>query len=130
MDCLFVYSPSYKNWFIKLTVNDYLKNREEYDSFGFETYGKYACQDGVCYINSNGGCNHFYGEDSIMEQRANSFPTKKVVSEEVILQATEIENRLDHMYQLTDGGHAFPNSTEGDLMKMTYALVIAMKEGK
>lgn len=130
MDCLYVYSRSYKSWFIKLTVDDYLKNKEEYDLMDFGIYGRYACQDGVCYINSNGGCNHFFGEDGIMEQRADSFPSNKIVSEEVMLQATEIENRLDRMYQLTKGGHAFPNSTEGDLMKMTYALVIAMKEGK
>lgn len=130
MDCLFVYSRSYKSWFIKLTVNNYLKNKEEYDLMGFETYGEYACNDGVCYINSNGGCNHFYGDDAVLERRADSFPTDRTISEDVILQATEIENRLNHMYLLTAGGHAFPNSTEGELMRMTYELIKEMKEGK
>lgn len=81
-------------------------------------------------MNRNGGCNHYFGEDSTLERRDWDFPEDIVISEEAMQKANEIKDRLDYMYLLTVGGHNFPNSAEGDLLRMTYSLIKEMKEGK
>ncbi len=39
----------------------------------------------------------------------------------------EILNRMKHFYMKTDGSYEFPNSVEGDLLKMVYKLLSLKK---
>jgi hypothetical protein len=41
--------------------------------------------------------------------------------------AKEILNRIDYFYLQTDGTHLFPNSREGDLLKMVHKFINSIK---
>lgn len=42
----------------------------------------------------------------------------------------ELEARFQHFYMQLDGSYNFPNSLEGDLLKMTHSLLSLMEKEK
>lgn len=63
-----------KKWWLKVTLEEFLKDEDKFEDVLNYFHKKYIKEDGIIYVNSYGGCNSFMGDDSDEVVQSSWFP--------------------------------------------------------